>query len=134
MCVKHNAPEGTYLTFQAPVTLPFNAVPLTSLEVLHLKWSIILWSLIIVCQRILLIFSRNGFHFSGLSDLDLWPWDPKLSRCHLLKVTNHPYRFEYSSPKGSHFISKAKVLWLTNRRKDKHSKNNMPQIIWSRGI
>ena len=36
--------------------------------------------------------------------------DPKDIRCHLLKVANHPMKFEDSSTKGFHFISKVKVL------------------------
>jgi hypothetical protein len=53
---------------------------------------------------------RKPFLTSSKCDLDLWPFDPKINRDHLLDITNHHTKFKIPRPKRSLVIDRKPFL------------------------
>lgn len=71
---------------------------------------------------LLRLLSRNGFHATGSSDLDLWPSYSKNNRDLLLNKGSHPTKFEGSASTGTDTIC--------DRRIDGQGKDNLSLPLW----
>jgi hypothetical protein len=84
----------TVFRFKVIVILTFDLVTQNSIGVFYTILTIIPWSLNTLGQMKLKLCSRNHkFQFKDHCDHDLWPYEPKINRGHILDMSVHPIKF-----------------------------------------
>jgi len=117
----------TVFTLWVTVTLTFDLLTSKSKEVFYSIRDTTLWSLKALAQRVLKLFSGNGFHPLGHCDLDLWSTNIKINRGLLPNNGFHPMKFEGSGTKGTQVIERKRSV--TDGQTDKAKTICLPQLL-----
>jgi hypothetical protein len=99
-------------TFIYPVCpLTFDILTSKSIVVIYFSWCTIVQCLKSVNQRVLKILSGQYIHISNMT-LDLWSFDLKINRVHLLLRMYQCIMFEVCEAKGSQDIERTKYSYF----------------------